>query len=144
MLLRFAETDARIDRVVVRLGSLIVVLTVCSSRRSIIGAPWLTGRRAKIMNYPELIAIAAFTGLFTGTSLPATAQDKSAIDRAVKICVEQVHRFQPADAWETHISGSSMLTTTPQQGRCKITDGEMVTRLPSISSTNVWLARGFL
>jgi hypothetical protein len=27
MLLRFAETDARIDRVIVRLGSLVVVLT---------------------------------------------------------------------------------------------------------------------
>jgi hypothetical protein len=34
-------------------------------------------------------------------SLPAIAQDKAVIDRAVKICVEQVHRFQPAEAWQT-------------------------------------------
>jgi hypothetical protein len=57
-----------------------------------------------MINHPKLVAIAAFAGLFTGTSLPATAQDKTVIDlidRAVKICVEQVHRFQPAEAWQT-------------------------------------------
>jgi hypothetical protein len=44
MLLRFAEVEARIDHVVVRLGSLIVVLTgMLFAALHYLAAPWLTG-----------------------------------------------------------------------------------------------------
>jgi len=45
-----------------------------------------------------LTAVALLAGLFSNSS--ATALDNTAIERAVKTCVDQVHQFTPPNEWE--------------------------------------------